>query len=159
MRQERLSRERSTQVLWRCEVLFAFALAAWLGLTVVPRLRGAMEWARYRSAMQTLTGTVRAMRSQALTQHRIVQLRVDATRGLFQFAAIYNSPQPYETVERTIWLPKELQITDAPAVLTALPTGLLSSASIVISAPSYNRLFRVTTDKDGHVRLDEEPTL
>ena len=117
------------------------------------------ELLRYRSTMQELSTTVRAMRSRALGQRCTEQLRIDPLRGMLQLTAIRESPTAYETVERTFWLPKGLQISDAPSAVTALPTGRLSSGSILVAAPSYNRLFRLTTNEDGLVQLHEESTL
>jgi hypothetical protein len=138
----------------------AFILfTGWLVLSISRAIQGEAELLRYRSTMRDLSITLRAMRAQALAKQRTVQLRVDASRGLFQVTSIQAGLRPYATLEHTIWLPEGLQISDAPPVLLALPTGTLSSASIVVTAPSYNRLFRLTTDAAGVIRLDEEPTL
>ena len=119
----------------------------------------AAELFSYRATMVELTQTLQAMPSRAATQRRTIQLRVDAPHGAFELAAIEDRPTPYEMVERTIWLPNGLHISDAPTTLTALPTGQLSSGSIVVTAPSYNRLFRVTTNEHGRVQLHEESML
>jgi hypothetical protein len=88
-----------------------------------------------------------------------MQLRVDVSQGAFHLSTTQGKFKSYETIERTLWLPKGLEISEAPTVLTALPTGRLSAGSIVIIAPVYNRLFRLTTAERGLVHLDEEPTL
>ena len=117
------------------------------------------ELLSYRSTMQDLTSTIRAMRFRALARQRTFELRIDAARGGLQVVAIQQKRGGYiQTVERTIWLPKGLEITEAPTLVTSLPTGALSTGSILVTAPSYQRAFRVTTDPTGEVRLDEEPT-
>ena len=118
------------------------------------------ELARFRSAMQELTSTVRAMRAQASAKRRTVQLHIDASHGAFQVISIRRGPHRLdETLEQTLWLPDGLQISDGPPTLTALPNGRLSPATIVVTAPAYQRLFRLTTRASGVVQLDEEPTL
>ena len=117
------------------------------------------ELVRYRSAMQDVTDTIRAMRVRSLTKRQITQLRIDASRGGLQVVAIQGRWGGHiETVERTLWLPHGLEISDAPAVVTSQPSGALSDASIIVMAPLYQRAFRVTIDHAGQVRLDEEPT-
>jgi hypothetical protein len=134
-------------------------LVGLLGALAHRGMREEGELLRYRSTMRDLASTVHTMRSRALAKRRIVQLHVDASRGSFQLISLHEGSQPYETLEQTIWLPKGLHISVAPALLTALPTGHLSSTSIVVDAPSYHKLFRLTTDEAGLVRLDEEPAL
>ena len=117
------------------------------------------ELLRFRSAMLEVAGTVRAMPSRALSKRQTVQLRIDAQRGVLQLTTLQPTRRSsYETVEHTIWLPKGLQIIDAPAVLTASQTGKLAPASILAAAQAYNRLFRLTTDASGAVQLHEDPT-
>jgi len=119
------------------------------------------EWVGYRSTMRELAHMVRTMRNRALARQRTVQLRVDASRGAFQLTSIQDESQAYETLERTLWLPQGLEVSEAPAELTALPSGqLLLPAPIIVDAPSYSRLFRLTADeKTGAVQLHEEPAM
>jgi len=141
-------------------LLFAGSLIL-VGL-VVPAIHRAVwtqaELLSYRATMRDLTRTVQAMRSRAKAQHRLLELRVNAVRGVFELASIEGGPNPLQRLERTIWLPKGLTIGAAPDVLTASPTGELPSASIIVEAPSYNRQFRLTTHETGLVQLHEEPT-
>jgi hypothetical protein len=58
-----------------------------------------------------------------------------------------------------VWLPTGLEITEAPEALVALPSGELSTGSIIVSAPAYHRIFRLDADPRGVVRLHEEPIL
>ena len=140
-------------------LLASASLILWCGAYAYRGMWAQAEMLSYRSTMQDLTSTVRSMRAQAIAKRQTIQLRVDASRGLFQLALVEGHRNPYAVVQQTIWLPKGLQISDAPETLTALPSGRLSSASIVIAAPSYNRFFRVTTDETGVVRWDEESAL
>lgn len=117
------------------------------------------EWGRYRTTMQELTATVRTMPSRALAKRRTMHLRIDAARGTFQVTSAQGSSRTYTTVERTIWLPDGLEILEAPEALTASATGRLSAGAIVVAAPAYDRLFRVTTSEAGVVKLHEESTL
>ena len=139
------------------------ALLALIGVSGVWAYRTGQreaELSRYRSAMQELSSTIRAMRPQAAAKRRPIQLSLDASHGTFQLVSIRRaSRRSYETVERTLWLPEGLQITDGPPTLTALPNGRLSPATIVVLAPAYQRLFRLTIRASGAVQLDEEPTL
>ena len=139
------------------------ALLALIGVSGVWAYRTGQreaELSHYRSAMQELSSTIRAMRSQAAAKRRTIQLSLDASHGAFQLLSIRRaSRRSYETVERTLWLPEGLQITDGPPTLTALPNGRLSPATIVVSAPAYQRLFRLTMSASGVVQLDEESTL
>ena len=117
------------------------------------------ELVRYRSAMHELTDTIRVMRVRSLTRRQTTQLRIDPSRGGVQVVAIQGtSGRRVEVVERMLWLPKGLEISDAPAVITSQPSGALSAASIIVTAPLYQRAFRVTIDNASQVRLDEEPT-
>ncbi len=113
----------------------------------------------YRSTMHELTTTIQSMTSLARAQHRMCFLRVDARRNMFQLAKLQAAPQAYETIERTLWLPEGLYVSEAPPALIALPTGELSQAVVVISAPSLNRIFRLTVPPSGVVQCHEEQTL
>jgi hypothetical protein len=114
----------------------------------------------YRTTMNDLTTTVRATQVKALASHQAFELRVDAPRGCLQLVAISNKHGgSIEHVERTIWLPHGLEISDAPAVVRVSPRDATSSTSIVVMAPAYSRLFRIQTNDAGLVQLHEEPTL
>ena len=141
------------------EVSLALSIAAWLGFIVLPQLSGQMALMDYRSTMQDLTGMVQAMPSRAVAQQRVMQLQVDAPHGAFHLAVTQGKPTSYETVVRSFWLPKGLEISEAPTSITALPSGGFPAVCIVITAPLYNRLFRLTTTAQGLVYLHEEPTL
>lgn len=133
-------------------------LAGFAGLVAHRWVSAEKELLSYRSTMWELTSMVRGMRAKAMTHHRTMQVRVDADRGAFWFASVQGGAKPYETLEETVWLPEGLQISDAPRVLTVLPTGRFSEASIVVAAPAYDRLFRLTAGETGMVQLFEEPT-
>jgi len=152
-------KKRNPWAAWLVEVGVALLLAGWLGFFVIPQLQSQMELLDYRSTMQDLTSMVQAMPSRAVAQRRVLQLRVDATQRAFHLAMTQEAAASYDTIERTLWLPQGLEINEAPALLTALPTGRLSAGSIIIVAPLYHRLFRLTTTERGLVHLDEEPTL
>lgn len=153
-----MNRRGVTQTEW-IVVTSSLVVVTWLGASAHRQLWNATEFLRYRSTVQELTTTVRSMRAHAIAQRRVVELRIDASRGCFRLASIQERPDPYEMVERTIWLPAGLEINDAPRVLTVPPSGRLPAVSIVIAAPSYHRLFRLTTDENGRVQLDEESAL
>ena len=155
-RQSRRGTVRPVEIM---VLIVGVGLAILLGASVHRWLWAQAEFLSYRSTMRDLTSAVRAMRFQALAKRRTFQLRVDASQGMFQLASIEGKASPYEVVERTIWLPKGLQISDAPTTLAIQPSGQLPSASIVVVAPSYNRFFRLTMDEKGLVQLDEESTL
>ena len=111
-----------------------------------------------RSAMQDVVNTLRTMRLRAMARTQRGELRVDAERRVLQFVMVEQGAHAFETVMRTLWLPEDLELSEAPAVVSVLPSGALSPASIITTAPSYQRAFRLTTDGRGAVRLDEEPT-
>ena len=140
-------------------LMMSIGLIVWCGASAYRWMWAQAELLSYRSTMQGLTSTVQAMRAQALAKRQTVQLRVDASRGLFQLALVEGHRNPYAVVQQTIWLPKGLEISDAPEMLSALPSGRLSPASIVIAAPFYNRFFRLTMKESGVVRWDEESAL
>ena len=129
------------------------------GLVAHQWVRGETQWLRDRWVMQELTTAVRSMRARAVATRRVVELRVDASHGTFHLVTLQLASQPYEILEQTIWLPDTLMISEAPERLRALPNGRLSLSDIVVTAPYSHRLFRLTTDERGDVRLDEEPLL
>ena len=142
-------------------VLAVAVLLGVCGLGIYRATQREAELTRYRSTMQELSSTLRAMRAQAAARRRTIQLSLDPSHGAFQLSSVRAGQHrsSYETVERTLWLPDGLQIIDGPPSLAALPNGRLSAATIVVAAPAYQRLFRITTRESGAVRLDEEPTL
>lgn len=120
------------------------------------------QWANYRMTVQEVAGTIRMMPSHAWAHQHPVSLHIDQTQHVFRVAVQYPArpnAQDYDVIERTIWLPEGLRISEAPSRITVLPTGSLSSSDIVIVAPAYSRLFRVTTTSRGVVQLDEESIL
>lgn len=118
------------------------------------------ELVRYRCATQELARIVSVLQQGTAPRHRTYELRVDAPRGRFQLVAVHQTPSgEIATVERTLWLPEGLQISEAPTVMSPLPTGKLPEASVTLTAPSFQRVFRVTSSHNGRVRCDEEPIL
>lgn len=145
-----------------CRALLLAAMAFCALLIVLPLRYAVQEEAqlsRYRALMESLTGTVRAMRSRAMAEQRIIELRIDATQGAVQLAAVEAEARPYEALEQIMWMPEGLRISDSPPLVTAFPTGELSEAMIVVTAPSYRRRFRLMTSPSGVVRLFEETML
>ena len=134
-------------------------LLGWGGMSIDRWLGRQAELLRCRMAMQDLGAAVRTMRPQAMAKGRPVQLHIDALHRAFRMSVLQTSAHPYQLPERTIWLPQSLEISEAPAVLTALPTGELSTSCIIIAAPSHNKRFRITTSREGAVQLHEESTL
>ena len=149
----------SSRMTWIYEVLVALVIAGCLGGLVIPRLRGAMEWERYRTTVRELTTTIHSTRWRALSQHRAFELRADPVHSSFQLVAMEKRRHGSGIIEQTIWLPRGLQIIEAPARLTIGPTGDISTAHVTIAAPLYNRAFHLSTDETGVVRCDEEPGL
>lgn len=140
-------------------LIVSFVLVTALGASVHRQMWEAAGLLGYRSVMQELASAVRAMPSRAIAERRTIQLHADAAHGVFQLTVVVGRPMRYETIERTIWLPKGLEISEAPPVVSASPAGRLSRSSIVVAAPSYNRMFRLTTNEQGLVQLHEESTL
>ena len=136
----------------------ALMTAGRLLLVVVPHLHERLELVRYRSTMQELSESVRTMQWKAVARQCTFELRPDAQHRSFQLVAL-SSPSSMETVERTVWLPKGLEIAEATSRLRAWPTGQLAPASILIAAVSYGRLFQLTTNETGRVQWREEPIL
>lgn len=117
------------------------------------------ELTHCRSTMQELSFMVRHLPARAAIARRPVQLLLDADRGMVQVAAVYEGrPQPYDAVLRTMWLPKGLQVLEAPEQITVAPNEMLASTLFLLAAPSHNTVFRLTL-RDGIVRLDEQPLL
>ena len=142
------------------EVLVGLGLAGLLGSMALPRLKPATTLLYHQAAMHDLTATLRAVRFRALTQHRVFHVRIDAAQGGFCVMAQHqNSEGPIQIVERTIWLPPGLSVTEAPPVLTILPTGELSEGSIIVASTAHGTRFHLTTAPAGQIRLFEEPSL
>ncbi len=145
--------------LWWCEVTLTLLIAVWLGTWLLPTLSGTREMASYQATVHDLGAMIRTLRPRALAQHRIVRLRVDSQRRAFQVVSALDTTGAYEQVEQTLWLPKGLQVSEAPSVVSVSSNGKLAAASIIIAAPDYNRIFRVMVDANGFVRIAEESML
>lgn len=139
--------------------LLCATLLGWGGIVVDRWLGEEVELLRYRLTMEEVTTLVRAMRTQAVAKGRPLQLRIDASHGTFRMTSVQGGAKAYELLERTVWLPSSLEISDAPETLMALPTGQLSSACIIVSAPTQQKRFRLLTSEQGTIRLSEESTL
>lgn len=134
-------------------------LACTLALRVDSSVQHELHRLRHRAALHELTNLVWTMPAMATARRKPLEIRVDRAAGAVHLIVLHGGWRHLETVEQTIWLPEGLQVVEAPPSLTVLPTGPLSAATIVVVAPSYNRLFRLTTTTEGLVRLDEEPTI
>ena len=133
-------------------------LAGPVGASTYQWLQHEAEFVRCRSTMQELSQVVRSLPARAASARRPVQLQVDANRGFVRVTTAYEGQPTYGAVQRTLWLPKGLEVVEAPATLTVTPAQPMASASFLLAAPSHNTLFRLRT-QDGIVRLDEEPLL
>ena len=137
-----------------------------LSLAVVSLMGGAAHrwmWEQaqlwsYRCTVQEIATTMRQMRFRAVHAKRAFSMRIDAAAKRLQLIALETNPVVQESLERTIWLPDGLEITQAPGRLFVSPTGELPTASILLEAPAFQRLFRVTTTPTGVIQLDEEPS-
>ena len=147
----RIARGMAAMVAMVCLALVSVGGSRWLHREA--------ELQQFRTTLQNLAYTVQTIQPRAAAKHRPMILRIDAARGVFQLTTLQSGRRSYETVEQTIWLPKGLEIAEAPASLTVPPAGHLAATTIVVTAPSYNRLFRLTTTARGLVRLDEEPSI
>lgn len=119
---------------------------------------GQAELWGYRLTMQEVASTVRQMRVRAVNAQRTFTMRIDVSARRLQLTAIDPAPLQQESVERTIWLPPGLDIRQAPAVLTASPTGAMSPISLIVQAPAFQREFQLQTSPSGAVHLHEEPS-
>ena len=141
-------------------ILFAsVAIVTYVGTTTHRWMLAQTELLKYRSTMENLTSMVRAMPSKAHARRKTFKLHIDHSRGVFRLTSVSAKSAQYETVEGTLWLPEGLKVSESPDVLTVGPTGKFSPESILILAPSFNKLFRVTTTELGLVQLDEESAL
>lgn len=112
----------------------------------------------YRMAMQEVAGTVRQMRYRAIHARRTLALRIHPATRRLVLVAVEPSATGGESVERTLWLPRGLEIAQAPTELSVPPTGLLPSETILVEVPAFQRTFRLLTSPDGVVQLHEEPS-
>ena len=112
----------------------------------------------YRMTMQEVASTVRQMRFRAVNARRTFTMRIDAAARRLQLMAVGASPLTPESVERTIWLPKGLDIMQAPDYLTASPSGVMPPFSIIVEAPAFQREFQLQASPSGAVHLHEEPS-
>ncbi len=136
--------------------LLILAVAGVVGGSVHRQLWEAAQLNDYRSTIREVCDAVRLMRWRSASGHRMLELYIDAPRRSFQVVTFEGQSQ---VVERTIWLPAGLEILEAPERLATDRAGRLPEASIVLSAPSQNRLFRVTTTGRGFVQCHEESIL
>ena len=153
---------RHLDIAWRAfravTAAMLVVLAGPVGASTYGWLQDGVELIRCRSTMQELSFVVRDMPARATAARRPVQLRLDAHRRVAQLATRYDGPQPYDAILRTVWLPKGLEVVEGPEMLIATPNVALGSASYLLTVPSHNTLFRLT-EREGIVRLDEEPLL
>jgi hypothetical protein len=112
----------------------------------------------YRLTMQEVASTVRQMRFRAVNARRTFMMRIDADARRLQLVAVDTVPVMRESVVRTIWLPKGLDIMQAPEELSASPNGAIPPFSIIVEAPAFQREFQLRTSPSGTVRLHEEPS-
>lgn len=112
-----------------------------------------------RSVIQELSETIRSMHWRAATSGQPMELRIDAHRGCLHVVAFEGRRRVVEVVERTFWLPEPLKILEAPAVLRVVPGQPHERTTLLLSAPAYSRLFRVTIWPDGRVSVREEVVL
>lgn len=134
-------------------------LAGPVGASTYQWLQKETELTHCRSSVQELSLMVRHLPARATMARRPVQLLVDAHRGLVQVTTMYeDGPQPYDEVMHTLWLPKGLEVMEAPERLVAVPHETMASASFLLTVPSHNTVFRLT-ERNGIVRLDEQPLM
>lgn len=141
------------------EVVALISLVGFLSAAALVRAPQGGGLRAHRAAMQDVARAIRTMRGRAIAQHRPTQLHIDAAQRCFRFATAQDDQRLYEIADQTLWLPEGLQVSEAPALLTALPSGEVSPSSILVSTPAHHRLFRLRTDARGTVSLDEDPVL
>lgn len=140
-------------------LVLLLGLVSLLGTVAVPRLQRTAEFLRYRAAMEDVTNLIRTMRHRAIAQRTTYELRVDAARGVIQLVETSVDAHHPERVYRTIWLPAGLEISDAPPVVSASPTGAFAAVHVMVTAPAYDYHFLILTRPSGQVELHEEPAL
>ena len=138
--------------------LAVLTFGAW-GIGVCHCAQESAALLRDRCAVQHITELVRVMRAQAMATRRTVQVRIDAERGTFRLSSLQASSNPYEIFEQTMWLPEGLEVSEAPTILAALPSGQVTAGSIVLTAPSHNTRFHLTVYERGAVQVSEESIL
>ena len=116
------------------------------------------DLSEYRVGLRDVANTIRAMRAKAVSEKHPFELRIDQKQGSFTVASLSGKTAAYVSVERVVWLPEGLEISEAPLWITAESSGLVTPASIVVEAPAFRRLFRLTTHLGGVVEFHEEPT-
>ena len=141
--------------LWAVMVCAVFI---WLNALWYRQMQMDADLSRYRMAPTDLAGKMRTKRASAVAQQRGLELRVDAGHGVLYLSSAPHGRHAYAQLEQTIWLPAGLQISEAPLAFSAQPNGAFTPASMMLVAPSYRRLFRLTTSINGMVELYEEPT-
>jgi len=147
-------RVRSTLRAWsRVESVITVSLVGLVGFVASPRLEHAATYLRYRVVMEDVATQIRSMSCRSSPE----QLHIDTAHGMMQFVIQRESPQPYEIVRRTVWLPEGLEFSESGMVMTFSSDGRGESSSIVVTAPAYQRAFRIIMH-DGQVTLHEEPT-
>lgn len=153
---------RQAAVSWRAlkqalEFLLVLLLTAMFGLSLLKTTRADMELLRYRSAVEDVASTLRAMQSHAQGRRLTVQFLVDDQRNVIRVISMRNPKQGWQTVERTLWLPEGLRILETPKTITFSPAAMPPAASIVLEAPAYNRSFRILLKPGGVVHVYENP--
>ena len=138
--------------------LAVLTFGAW-GIVVCHCAQESAALLRDRCAVQQITELVRVMRAQAMATRRTIQVHIDAERGAFRLSSLQASSNPYEIFEHTVWLPAGLEVSEAPAILTALPSGEVTAGSIILTAPSHNTRFHLTLYERGAVQVNEESIL
>ena len=141
------------------EVVMIVSVMGLFGSMTAPRLWRAAEYLRYRASINEVASLVRISRHRAVVQQAPVELRVDAARERFQLVGLDARMVQTERVERTVWLPKGLEVADAPSALTIPPSGDVPAAQFLITAPAYHRSFRLITRRAGSVEIHEESSL
>lgn len=140
------------------EVVVVVGLVGLVGSIAIPRVKRATEFLCYRAVMQDIAGTVRLMHTRAINSRQRFTMRIDLAAERLQLVVGERSHSESESVVRTIWLPRGLDITQAPEQLTARPSGEMLPSVIVVEAPAFQRTFRLLTGPSGAVQLHEEPS-
>lgn len=112
-----------------------------------------------RSVIQEVAETIRSMHWRVATSGQPMELRIEAHRGCLQVVTFEGRRRVVEVIERTLWLPETLNILDAPAVLRIAPGQPHERTTLLLSAPTYSRLFRMIIWPDGRVTIREELVL
>lgn len=128
------------------------------GLSLYRQAAVDSDLTEYRIGLRDVANTIRAMRAKAVSENHPFELRIDQKQRSFTVASLSSSSPDYVSVERVVWLPEGLEISEAPLWITAESSGLVTPASIVIAAPAFRRLFRLKTHLGGIVEFHEEPT-